>query len=288
MAVGEPYETEMRLQRSDREYRWFLVRVAPLRNELGKVVEWYGVSTDIEDLKRAEKRIKATSEQLRALSARLHLAKEEEDIRVAREIHDEMGSTLTSLRWELERMDKSIAEANDCAQLQDLSPRIKDMMRLTDLTINTMRRVASELRPSILDDLGLVAAIEWQADQFQERTGILCRCDCSSDCFPFDPEQSTAIFRIFQEALTNVMRHANATAVAVSLQEESGEFVLTISDNGRGITKNEKSATLSLGILGMRERAHLIGAKLDINGLEAKGTVISVRLPLPTSAWNEA
>jgi PAS domain S-box-containing protein len=287
MTAGEPYEAEMRLQRADGEYRWFLVRVAPLRNEQGKVIEWYGVSADIEDLKRAEERIKATSEQLRALSARLQSAREEEDIRIAREIHDEMGSTLTSLRWELERMDKSIAEAEDQSQLQSLSTRIKDMMRLTDITINTMRRVASELRPSILDDLGLVAAVEWQADQFQERTGIVCRCDCSIDCFCFDPEQSTAIFRIFQEALTNVMRHANATAVDVLMREENGEFVLTISDNGKGITENEKSGTLSLGILGMRERAHLIGAELDINGVEGRGTVITVRLPSPTSAWNE-
>lgn len=287
MAIGQPYEAEMRLRRADGEYRWFLVRTAPVRDNRGNVIKWYGVSTDIEDLKRAEARIKATSEQLRALSARLQSVKEEEEIRIAREIHDEMGSALTSLRWELERIDNSIATAEDWTQRQALRGRIKETTRLTDVAINTMRRIAAELRPSILDDLGLAEAIEWQAQQFQDRTGIICRCDCSVDDFAFDAEESTAIFRILQEALTNVMRHAMATAVEVVMREDNGEFVLTISDNGKGITENEKSGTLSLGILGMRERAHLIRAKLEINGVEGKGTVVALRLTLPMPAGRE-
>lgn len=284
MAAGETYEDEMRLRGADGKYRWFLVRTEPLRDEQGRVVKWYGVSTDIEDVKNAEERIKATSEQLRALSVRLQSAKEEEDIRIAREIHDEMGSALTSLRWELEGIGADIAEAENSSQQQVLRARIEEMLRLTDVTINTTKRIAAELRPSILDDLGLAEALEWQAAQFQERTGIVCRCDCMMDGFAFDREQATAIFRIFQEALTNVMRHANATAVDVVCGEENGEFVLIISDNGRGITENEKLGTRSLGILGMRERAHLIGAELEINGVEGKRTVVTVRLPIATLA----
>ena len=286
-ATGAPYEAEMRLRRTDGEYRRFLVRTEPLKDEQGRVVKWYGVSTDIEDLKRAEERLKATSQQLRALSMRFQSAKEEEDIRIAREIHDEMGSTLTSLRWELEGIDKDIAEAENWSQQQVLRARIKEMLRLTDVTINTTKRIAAELRPSILDDLGLAEAIEWQAEQFEERTGIICRCDCSIEGFAFDREQSTALFRIFQEALTNIMRHANATAVDVVSGEENGEFVLIISDNGRGITENEKLGTQSLGILGMRERAHLIGAELEINGVEGKRTVLTVRLPIAMLAHED-
>ena len=237
------------------------------------------IAQDITKRKRAEERIRATSEQLRALSAKLQSAKEEEDIRIAREIHDELGSMLTSLRWDLERFDKIISEAEEWSQLQALRPKIADMMKLTDNTIGTMRRIASELRPSILDDLGLPEAIEWQAQQFQARTGIACLCNCSLDNIEFEPDKATAIFRIFQEALTNILSHAEATTVDVVARSDDGEFVLTISDNGKGITEDEKSSRLSLGILGMRERAHLIGGKLEISGTNGRGTVLTVRIP---------
>jgi PAS domain S-box-containing protein len=284
IAVGETYEDEMRLRGTDGKYRWFLVRTAPVRDEGGKVIKWYGVSTDIDDLKSAEERIRTTSEQLRAFSTRLQYAKEEEDIRIAREIHDEMGSGLASLRWELEELDKSISEAEDWSQREAVRTKIDGMIRLTDVTISTMRRIAAELRPSILDDLGLVEAIEWQTQQFQARTGIDSRCDCALENLDFDPEQSTAIFRIFQETLTNVLRHAKATAIEVSMREENGEFVLTISDNGRGIREHEKSGRRSLGILGMRERALLIGADFEITGIEGEGTKITLRMPIGRNA----
>jgi signal transduction histidine kinase len=155
------------------------------------------------------------------------------------------------------------------------------MLRLTETTISSVRRISSELRPSVLDDLGLVEAIEWQAGQFQARTGIICRCDCSLENLDLGREQSTAIFRIFQEALTNSLRHAQATSVDIMMKVEAEEFVLTIIDNGRGITENEKSGSQSLGLLGMHERAHLIGGKLNITGIEGEGTMITVRVPRP-------
>ncbi|HLR06956.1 MAG TPA: sensor histidine kinase, partial [Pyrinomonadaceae bacterium] len=169
--------------------------------------------------------------------------------------------------------------SRDQSQLQVLRERIEAMLRLTETTISAVRRISSELRPSVLDDLGLAAAIEWQAQQFQARTGIICHCDYSLEDVDLDQEQSTAIFRIFQEALTNILRHAQATRVEIVMKEEAGEFVLTVSDNGRGITEDDKSRLQSLGLLGMRERADLIGAEIDVAGVEAQGTVVTVRVP---------
>ncbi|HXM36681.1 MAG TPA: ATP-binding protein, partial [Pyrinomonadaceae bacterium] len=131
-----------------------------------------------------------------------------------------------------------------------------------------------------LDDLGLVEAIEWQAHQFQVRTGIIVQWDCTMENLDLSRVQSTATFRIFQEATTNILRHAQATAVNIQMKKEDGEFILTISDNGRGITDEEKSGQRTLGLLGMRERAHLIGGKIDITGSEGKGTVVTLRIPI--------
>jgi signal transduction histidine kinase len=131
-----------------------------------------------------------------------------------------------------------------------------------------------------LDDLGLAAAIEWQAEQFQERTGIVFRCDCSLENLELSKERSTALFRISQEALTNILRHALATEVDIVMKADAGEFVLTIRDNGRGISDAEKSASQSLGLLGMQERANLVGGSIDISADEGNGTVVTVRVPI--------
>ncbi len=275
----EPFSFYYRIRRLDGGERIAHSRGHIVSDERGEPIRVFGATQDVTELKRAEEKLKATSEQLRALSARLQAAREEEGTRIAREIHDEMGSTLTSLRWELERFDKTISEAEDWSQLQALRAKIQDMMGLTDITIGTMRRITSELRPSVLDDLGLVAAIEWQAQQFEARTGIICNCDCSLEKVELSEEQSTAAFRILQEALTNVLRHAEATRVDIKINRENGYLALSISDNGKGITDSEKSEQQSLGILGMRERAHLIGGEIDIKGVEGKGTVVNVRVP---------
>ena len=280
MAAGEPSEDEMRLRRADGEYRWFLVRTAPLRDEQGDIVKWYGVSIDIQERKQAEERLRETSEQLRALSASLRSAREEEGARIAREIHDELGSALMSLKWDLEEVDKALSDPEGRARLSAPQEKIGVMTRLLDMTINAVRRISSELRPSVLDDLGLVEAIEWQAQQFQARTGIVCRCDCSLENLVLSQEKSTALFRILQEALTNIIRHARATEVDIVVDEEGGEVVLTVSDDGRGITEGEKTGRQSLGLLGMRERARLVGGRVDINGAEGGGTVITVRVPV--------
>jgi signal transduction histidine kinase len=191
-----------------------------------------------------------------------------------------MGGILTGLRWELEALDKMLHEPGDAGHLKAMRDKITTMRGLTDTTINVVRRIASELRPSILDDLGLVEAIEWQTQQFQARTGIECHCDCALQSIPLGEQQSTSVFRIVQEALTNILRHAQATQVSVAMKEEDGTLVLKVIDNGRGITPAEVSSKKSLGLLGMRERAHLIGGQVDIAGLVGAGTTLQVRIPL--------
>jgi PAS domain S-box-containing protein len=280
----EPFSVYYRITQTTGEVRVLHAHGAVVTDEHGNAKRLHGTAQDVTERMQAEEKLRATTEQLRALSAKLQSAKEEEGIRIARELHDEMGSTLTSLRWDLERFDKIISEAEEWSQVQVLRRKVAEMIKLTDITISTMRRIASELRPSILDDLGLPEAIEWQAHQFQNRTGIVCHCDCSLEKLDFDQEQATAIFRIFQEALTNVLSHAGATEVEVVARNGDGDFVLTISDNGRGITEDEKSGRLSLGILGMRERAHLIGGEFEIKGIEGMGTVVTVSVPISQQA----
>jgi signal transduction histidine kinase len=225
--------------------------------------------------------LRATGDQLRVLTTSLESAREEERKRIAREVHDELGSNLSSLRWELEDVDEVISATEDLVQITALRQKLQGLIRLTDITIGVVRRIAWELRPTALDDLGLIEAIEGQARQFQIRTGIICRSECSLEMVDLEPEHSTTVFRIFQEAMTNILRHARATKVNINIRGEAGEFVLTISDNGRGITEEEIAGVQSLGLVGIRERAHLIGGKITITGIEGQGTTINLRIPMP-------
>ena len=235
---------------------------------------------EIAERKRAEEKLKATTEQLRALSAKLESAKEDEAARIAREIHDELGSGLSALKWDLELIERDFIQPDGDERLSKLRPKVTAMKGVIDGTINAIRRISAELRPSALDDLGLVAAIRWHAQQFEQRTGIVAQFDSSLESIDLNQHQSTAVFRIFEEAMTNVMRHAQATQVDIKLEKENGELLLTIRDNGRGTIEADKSARPSLGLLGMRERASLIGARVDISSSEGKGTVVTVRVPL--------
>jgi PAS domain S-box-containing protein len=262
------------------EVRWLRDRGFPIRNQAGQIYRIGGVAEDITDRKKAEERLDASSEQLRALSASLQSAREEEAARIAHQIHDELGGILTGLKWELETLDKMLHQPADPGSLKAMEDKLAVMAGLTDTTINAVRRIASELRPSILDDLGLIEAVEWQTQQFQARTGIECHCDCSLQSIPLNDRQCTALFRIVQEALTNILRHAQATRVEVAMRVVDDLLELTVSDNGRGITPAETLSKKSLGLLGMRERAHLIGGRVDITGLPGGGTTVQVRVPL--------
>lgn len=254
----------------------------------GNTARMFGTLQDVTERRMAEQQLTTLNQRLRALSANLESAREEEGTRIAREIHDELGASLTSLKWDLENLDKMVLEAGSELQFPALREKIAGMIKVTDSTVNTVRRIASELRPSILDDLGLLEALEWQAQRFQARTGIMCDYTCLLEVAHLARDQSTGVFRIGQEALTNILRHAEATKVEILVEQVPGEFVLAIKDNGRGITEEEKCSHVSLGILGMQERAHLIGAQVDIIGTRGKGTLVTVRVPLSAAHGQES
>jgi signal transduction histidine kinase len=246
----------------------------------GAIVTEAMFTLEVEELKPIEEHFGA-GVHIPALSARIQQAREEERVRIARELHDQLGSELISLKWDLEILAKTLPAAANESDLTAVRRKLETMVRRTGATFNTAKRIASELRPCILDDLGLMDAVDCQVQQFQARTGIRCQCECPLENIALDREESTAIFRIFQEALTNILRHAQATKTDIVMGEDAGEFVMTIRDNGRGISKDRRSDRLSFGLLGMRERAHLAGGTIDIASIEGRGTMISVRIPIP-------
>ena len=237
---------------------------------------------DITERTRAEIAVRTSEEQLRALSARLRSAREEEGTRIAREIHDELGGALTGLKWDLQGIRENLMASSNGGGNAALAQKISSLADLVDTTISTVRRISSDLRPPVLDDLGLMAAVEWQAQQFQSRTGIRCECKTASDALDLDLDldQATAVFRIFQEILTNVLRHSGATEIRVEIRQESSNFVLEVTDNGRGISERDTAGASSLGLLGMRERAVLAGGDVLIRSTEGRGTSVVVRVPL--------
>lgn len=275
-----PVSYYVRIIRSDGALRTLHSRGLVVADEQGNPRRIYGTVQDVTERRLAEEQLKGSNEQLRALSARLASAREEEGTRIAREIHDQLGSALTTLRWDLEDLGRAGSESAATTHLAQLQERIAAMVLQADAAIHSIRSIASELRPSVLDDLGISAAIEWQAQQFEARTGIACHCDLAAEHFNLTRDRATALFRIMQEVLTNVLRHANATRVLVAVRAEAGECVLEMSDNGRGITEDERAGKLSLGLVGMRERTHLVGGTLEIAGVEGQGTTVVVRVGL--------
>jgi signal transduction histidine kinase len=219
-------------------------------------------------------------EQLRALAAHLQSVREEERKRITREIHDELGQSLTGFKMDLAWIRNRIQNRDAAANRQPVIDKIGVMGALLDETAGLVRRLCAELRPGILDDLGLTAALEWQAQEYQNRTGIPCHVWIGVEDLNVDGERATALFRIFQEVLTNVARHARATRVEARLEISGGNILLEVKDNGKGIKDCEKSGKKSLGLVGMRERALILGGALEINGAPGKGTTVRAMIPL--------
>lgn len=269
---------EYRFKRADGSYANVLDRGYLVRDAQGKPVRMIGAMMDITDRKLTEQRLRDSREQLRALSAHLERVREEERTRIAREIHDELGQALTGLKMDLSWF---AARLPDQPALHEKSAA---MVKLIDSTVNAVRRLSTELRPPILDSLGLIPAIEWLAQEFEKRTGVTCEFITAEDDLTVDEERTTALFRISQEALTNVVRYAQATSVRIILESDERQISLRVSDNGRGITDADAKGTKSFGLLGMRERARLLGGTFEIAGAPGGGTTLTVRIPSPQPA----
>jgi len=244
--------------------------------ERGTVTGAVVVFTDVSQRRQAEKQLQDTLERVRILSQRLDAVREDERTRIARELHDELGVRLTYIKLQLARLHTLPEGALFPRELME--ERILSMTDQVDTTIADLQRLVTELRPGVLDDLGLVAAIEWQSRDFERRSGIRCVCEAEQEEIELDHTCATAAFRICQEALTNVMRHAKATSVRVLLAEENGDLLLEIHDDGQGISPAKLTDSTSFGLLGMRERANRLGGQVEIAGRPGKGTTVRVRL----------
>jgi signal transduction histidine kinase len=247
-------------------------------------IEGLIISLLIASRKEAGDEVIRSREHLRALSVHLQSVREAEMTRIAREIHDELGQVLTGLKYDVYWLNGKLAKTSDESSRQLVSEKTKSILKNIDSILLSVRKIATELRPPVLDDLGLPAAIEWQAKEFQQRTGIECKLNSHLEEVDIEKECATAVFRIFQESLTNIARHANATKVNIILEKDGKRLLLQLQDNGKGIKEEELIGTTSLGILGMQERARLVGGTIHISGQEGKGTIVTVQIPLSQSS----
>ncbi|HOW51998.1 MAG TPA: response regulator [bacterium] len=246
-----------------------------------RVLEQLDVERKLEEtrqlLREHDEALLASREELRALADRLLVVPEQERTRIAREIHDQVAQDLIRLKLDLVWLNGQLAKSAPPAVV--LKERVAEMIALTDGAINCVQKIATELRPAVLDSLGLCAAVEWQCREFQERYGIVCRAKIPQKDPTVDRDRATALFRILQESLNNIRRHAAATLVEVCLRSDGDGLSLTVTDNGKGFSSATLKDPLSIGLIGMRERAALLGGVADIRSEKGRGTTVEVRLP---------
>ena len=292
MVSGESYEGEMRLRRADGQYRWFLVRTVPLVDEQGKIVRWYGTSSDIEDLKqaerslqehvtdmvRAEAALRESARWLQHLSRRLMAVQEEERRNLSRELHDEFGQILAAITLHLQAAK---AVAGQAAQ-----PSLQESMRLLQRAGEQVRRLALELRPAMLETAGVDATVRWLAEQHEQRTGVAT--EVIGHVNEVTGDLAIACFRVAQEALTNSLKHSRARQVRIELSQSERALELVIRDDGIGfdvaMTLEQAAVHGHLGLLGMKERVQILGGSLEVDSKPAGGTRIRISLPLPDQA----
>jgi two-component system sensor histidine kinase UhpB len=275
------YQVEYRLRRKDGSWIWVLDhgRVVA-RDADGRPLRAAGTHRDITDAKAVQERLSESLEQLRALARRLQTVREEERAAISREVHDVLGQEMTGLKMDVAWLSSRLSRTETSADVEPLIQKLAAMAEHIDHTIQNIRRISTELRPAVLDALGLVPALEWQARDFANRTGIECDFLSDEEDIELDDERATAVFRIFQEALTNVARHARATKVTARLAMENGHLTLDVKDNGIGLSKSDLADQRSLGLLGMQERAMIFGGRVCVEGDPGAGTLVSLRIPL--------
>jgi len=265
---------ELKLRKKNGEEMNCLVTAIVRQADDRSILCYQGFIRDVTEQRRAEDELANSREQLRNLSVYLQSVREQERTSIAREIHDDLGQTLTALKMDLSWLGKGLSEDQG-----PLKERQASMDNALDMALKSVERIITELRPGMLDHLGLVPAIEWQVGDFQNRTGVRSEVSIDPEEIMLNKERSTAIFRILQECLTNVARHANATTVHVSLIEKNDEIELKIRDNGKGIVKEQISHPKSFGLMGIRERVYVFGGNIEIKGIPEKGTTVIVRIP---------
>jgi PAS domain S-box-containing protein len=234
------------------------------------------INSDITERKRGEESLVLQREQLRALAERLQWVREEDRKRVARDLHDQIGQILTAIKMDMTWITRHLPESE-----AEVLARLKESIQLINDGVKAVRAICSGLRPGVLDDLGLAAAIEWQASEFASRNGVQCQVSVPPVDLHLDGDRATATFRIFQECMTNVIRHAQAKSVRVDLRQEEENILLVVEDDGIGFCESGLSNSLgSLGLLGMKERAQFCGGDVEISSSPGKGTTVTIRVPV--------
>ncbi|MCX6133300.1 MAG: PAS domain S-box protein [Ignavibacteriales bacterium] len=262
-------------------HRWFDVYASALGGN-----RFAAFFSDITDRKLGEERLKLSREQLHLLAGHLQSVREEERKHLAQEFHDQLGQALTAIKMDLSMLNRAITDTSKVPSRSVIAQGIESSQDMIDRAIAIIREILSELRPELLDQLGIIPTLEWEAEIFQRKSGIACTFSSTVDPIALEATKAIAVYRIFQEAITNVARHAKATSVEVELRKEGGGLVLAIVDNGIGISSAAQQRIQSFGLTGMRERAILLGGTLEISGIEGKGTTILLRIPYEQSLTN--
>jgi len=273
------HRVEVRRLTKDGRIRFAQLSLTLQKDASGIPIGIIGYSMDITERKQAEEALIDSRNQLEALAVRLQSVREEERTRIALEVHDVLGQALTVLKMDLCWIGKRLGDSTAQPRFESLQARVNSALGLIDSTLQSVREIATELRPGVLDQLGLAAAVEWQARTFQERTGITCDTLIRPHRILVSAKQSTALFRILQEVLTNVARHAQATTVRIRLEESDDSVSLQVSDDGRGIPEGAMTGPHAFGVLGMRLRAQQQGGELTIRGSPGAGTTVIARIP---------
>jgi PAS domain S-box-containing protein len=276
---------EYRLRHANGDYRWVLDEASPRYGFNGEFLGYTGACIDITDRKEAEQRTIASQAELRSLYDRLKSIREEERCALAREVHDQLGQILSAAKIDVKLLEERVRIDDTPLSRENIVTELQSACSSIEGAIQVVRRLATELRPPELESQGLSAAIQWHARDFERRTRIRCNVWFESDMPEPNDASAVALFRIFQESMTNILRHAKATEVWISLSCRGDRVLLRVRDNGVGISKPSARSGRSMGLKGMRERAAIAGGRLVVGPLPPGGTLVSASLPLADGSF---
>ncbi|WP_116141027.1 PAS domain-containing protein [Trinickia diaoshuihuensis] len=279
-----PYDIEYRVRTRAGDYRWIQSRAQALWDASGKAYRMVGWILDVTDRRRAEEALRASREELQRLSANIEHIREEEKTRIARELHDDLGQLLTAMKIDMGRFERTIESKID----ESASQALRSIYGLIDQLVASVRRIAADLRPVMLDDLGPIPAIDWFIHEFSARHGITVNAQLDINEVAFNRDSGTEVFRMVQEALTNIARHSGASEAEIEIAREEPFCVVKIRDNGRGALPDARRKRKSFGLIGMRERAARLGGELDVATAPGEGFSLTVTLPLAVVEAPEA